>query len=104
MPFRRSTRVDSGGRENGCNRRRSPTVYKVKLVSFFGRPHSPRRFLMKLSQFTCVTVAAVAAVCAAGGWAIQRTADFGFGGDDSPTNVKAEFYWSRMAYSTNMNR
>ena len=27
---------------------------------------------------------------------------FGFGDDDSPTNVKAEFYWSRLAYSVNM--
>ncbi len=38
------------------------------------------------------------AACCAGVWALQRTADFGFGNDDSPTNVKAEFYWSRLAY------
>ncbi len=41
-------------------------------------------------------------VCCAGVWAFQRTADFGFGNDDSPSNAKAEFYWSRLAYSTRM--
>jgi hypothetical protein len=32
-------------------------------------------------------------------WA-QRTGDFGFGNDESASNIKAEFYWSRLAYST----
>ena len=49
--------------------------------------------------------AALAAIAGAS-WCVglfaQRTADFGFGDDDSPTNVKAEFYWSRLAYSSNM--
>ena len=31
-------------------------------------------------------------------YAYQRTADFGFD-DDAQTNVKAEFYWSRLSYS-----
>ncbi len=35
-------------------------------------------------------------------WAFQQTADFGFGNDDSPTNVKSEFYWSRLAYTSGM--
>ena len=53
-------------------------------------------------KFSRVALAGVtAAVCCVGLWA-QRTADFGFGDDDSPTNVKAEFYWSRLAYSSNM--
>ena len=42
------------------------------------------------------------AACCAGVWALQRTADFGFGDNDSPANVKAEFYWSRLAYSSSM--
>jgi len=42
------------------------------------------------------------AACCAGVWALQRTADFGFGDNDSPANVKAEFYWSRLAYSPSM--
>ncbi len=37
---------------------------------------------MKLSQFALPAVAAAA--CCAGLWAFQRTADFGFGNDDSP--------------------
>ena len=43
---------------------------------------------------------ALAAACCAGVWAFQRTADFGFGNNDSPTNIKSEFYWSRLAYQT----
>ncbi len=31
-------------------------------------------------------------------YAYQRTADFGFS-DDAETNVKAEFYWSRLSYT-----
>ena len=43
-----------------------------------------------------------AAACCAGLWALQRTTDFGFGNDDAPSNVKAEFYWSRLAYTPSM--
>ena len=52
---------------------------------------------MKLWQIALVS--AVIAGCCAGLRAYQRVADFGFGNDDSPTNVKAEFYWSRLAYT-----
>jgi hypothetical protein len=55
---------------------------------------------MKFSQIAFVSVAV--AGCCAGLRAYQRVADFGFGNDDSPTNVKAEFYWSRLAYNTTM--
>ena len=54
----------------------------------------------KLSQIALVSVAA--ATCCVGVRAYQRVADFGFGNDDSPSNVKAEFYWSRLAYSSSM--
>lgn len=54
---------------------------------------------MKLAHVALATIAGIA--WCVGVWA-QRTADFGFGNDDSPTNVKAEFYWSRLAYSSNM--
>src|ERR1700721_73887 len=56
--------------------------------------------LMRLSQIALVSVAA--ATCCAGLRAYQRVADFGFGNDDSPSNVKSEFYWSRLAYTSNM--
>ncbi|HTC74438.1 MAG TPA: hypothetical protein VK684_02600, partial [Edaphobacter sp.] len=55
---------------------------------------------MKLAQIALVSVAA--ATCCAGLRAYQRVADFGFGNDDAPNNVKAEFYWSRLAYTSNM--
>src|ERR1700745_3996917 len=55
---------------------------------------------MKLWQIAVVS--AVIAGCCVGLRAYQRVADFGFGNDDSPTNVKAEFYWSRLAYNVNM--
>jgi hypothetical protein len=55
---------------------------------------------MKLSQIAWVSV--VATTCCVGLRAYQRVADFGFGNDDSPSNVKAEFYWSRLAYTSNM--
>ncbi len=55
---------------------------------------------MKFSRIALVSVAA--ATCCVALRAYQRVADFGFGNDDSPTNVKAEFYWSRLAYSSNM--
>ena len=58
---------------------------------------------MKLSRAALVLATASVVACAAGVWAFQRTADFGFGDDDSATNVKAEFYWSRLAYNSNMN-
>ena len=48
---------------------------------------------------------ALAILAASAGCAVlwaQRMGDFGFGNDDSPTNIKAEFYWSRLAYSTNI--
>ncbi len=32
-------------------------------------------------------------------YAYQRTADFGFD-DDAETNTKAEFYWSRLSYTS----
>ena len=57
---------------------------------------------MKLSRIALLS--AVAGVCCAVGVrAYQRTADFGFGSDDSATNVKSEFYWSRLAYSSSMS-
>jgi hypothetical protein len=55
---------------------------------------------MKLARVALASLGA--SVCCVGLWAFQRTGDFGFGNDDAPTNVKAEFYWSRLAYSTNM--
>lgn len=55
---------------------------------------------MKLSRVALVTTAAVA--CAAGIWALQRTADYGFGDANAPTNAKAEFYWTRLAYTSRM--
>src|ERR1700728_2521649 len=60
----------------------------------------PRRSPMKPWHAATATIAVVA--CCAGVWGFQRTADFGFGNDDSPTNVKSEFYWSRLAYSSSM--
>ena len=45
---------------------------------------------------------AVAVTCCVSVRAFQRVASFGFGGDDSPANVKAEFYWSRLAFSPAM--
>jgi hypothetical protein len=55
---------------------------------------------MKLSQIALAALAA--ASCGTMLWSLQRTADFGFGNDDSPSNVKSEFYWSRLAYNSNM--
>src|ERR1700733_2106459 len=51
---------------------------------------------MKLLQVSSVTLAGMA-LCSAL-YAYQRTADFGFN-DDAQTNIKAEFYWSRLSYS-----
>ena len=55
---------------------------------------------MKLGHVALATLAVVG--CSVGLSAFQRTADFGFGNDDSPSNVKAEFYWSRLAYTSDM--
>ena len=54
---------------------------------------------MKLARAALASIGAT--VCCAGLWAFQRTGKFSFG-TDAPTNGKAEFYWSRLAYSTNM--
>ena len=56
---------------------------------------------MRISRFAMAAVAA--ATCCGAIWALQQTADFGFGNDDSPTNVKTEFYWSRLAYSSRLS-
>jgi len=56
---------------------------------------------MRFSRIALVTVAL--AVCGTGLWAFQRIASFGFGEDDSTANPKAEFYWSRLAYNSNMS-
>ena len=53
-------------------------------------------------KFTHIALAILAAAAGCAALWAQRTGDFGFGNDDSPTNVKAEFYWSRLAYSTNI--
>lgn len=55
---------------------------------------------MKLWHVALVAVTAAAGSMLAG--AFQRVADYGFGSDESPSNAKAEFYWSRLAYSTSM--
>ena len=55
---------------------------------------------MRISR---LAIAAAAATCCGSIWALQQTADFGFGNDDSPTNVKSEFYWSRLAYSSRLS-
>lgn len=55
---------------------------------------------MKLSRVAVASL--IAALGGVGLCAYQRVADFGFGNDDSPTNVKAEFYWSRLAYTSNL--
>ena len=51
---------------------------------------------MKLLQASSVALVGMA-LCSAV-YAYQRTADFSFG-DDSETNVKAEYYWSRLSYN-----
>src|ERR1700728_4155076 len=56
---------------------------------------------MRISRLAIAAVAAT--TCCVAIWALQQTADFGFGNDDSPTNVKAEFYWSRLAYSSRLS-
>ncbi|QHS50692.1 DUF4159 domain-containing protein [Edaphobacter sp. 12200R-103] len=55
---------------------------------------------MKLSLVAAVS--AVAALSCVGVRAYQRVADFGFGNDESPSNIKAEFYWSRLAFASNL--
>lgn len=56
---------------------------------------------MKSSLAALVTV--TVAACTVGLSAFQRTGDYGFGNDESPANVKSEFYWSRLAYSSRMS-
>jgi hypothetical protein len=56
---------------------------------------------MKSSLAVLVTV--TVAACCAGLPAFQRTGDYGFGNDESPSNVKSEFYWSRLAYNSRMS-
>jgi Domain of unknown function (DUF4159) len=52
---------------------------------------------MKLLQASSAALVAMA-LCSAL-YAYQRTADFGFGDDDSQSNTPAEFYWSRLSYT-----
>jgi hypothetical protein len=52
--------------------------------------------LLKASSAALVGMALCSAV-----YAYQRTADFGFD-DDAETNVKAEFYWSRLSYTSSV--
>ena len=54
---------------------------------------------MKLLQGSSVTLVGMA-LCSVV-YAYQRTADFGFS-DDAETNIKAEFYWSRLSYTSSM--
>jgi Domain of unknown function (DUF4159) len=54
---------------------------------------------LKLLQASLVAVVGMA-LCSAV-YAYQRTADFSFG-DDSETNVKAEYYWSRLSYNASV--
>jgi hypothetical protein len=54
---------------------------------------------MKLLQASSAALVGMA-MCSAL-YAYQRTADFGFG-DDADTNVKAEFYWSRLSYTSSV--
>lgn len=56
---------------------------------------------MKRSVSALITV--TAAALSLGLCAFQRTGDYGFGNDESPSNVKSEFYWSRLAYSSRMS-
>ena len=53
---------------------------------------------MKLLQASSAALVGMA-LCSAALFAYQRTADFGFG-DDAQSNDRAEFYWSRLSYST----
>src|SRR3984957_21024684 len=56
---------------------------------------------MRISRLALAAVAAT--TCCGAIWALQQTADFGFGNNDSPTNLKAEFYWSRLASSSRLS-
>jgi hypothetical protein len=56
---------------------------------------------MKVSVTVLVTVTALASCV--GLLAFQRAGDYGFGDNESPANLKAEFYWSRLAYSSRMS-
>ena len=54
---------------------------------------------MKLLQAGSATLVGMA-LCSVL-YAYQRTADFGFS-DDAETNTKAEFYWSRLSYTSSV--
>ncbi len=60
--------------------------------------------LPRIALLSVVTGLCCAAVlfCSVRMGAYQRVADFGFGNEDSPSNVKSEFYWSRLAYTASM--
>src|ERR1700721_3433814 len=62
---------------------------------------TPRCLTMKVLRVAFAALSVIG--CCAGILALQQTADFGFSNDDSPPKVKAEFYWSRLAYTSNMN-
>ena len=55
---------------------------------------------MKLLQASSVALGGMA-LCSAVLFAYQRTADFGLG-DDAQSNDRAEFYWSRLSYSSSV--
>jgi len=57
---------------------------------------------MKLSRIALLA-ALCGTVCAVGVRAWQRVGNFGFGSDDSPSNVKSEFYWSRLSYASSLS-
>ena len=61
---------------------------------------------MKLSRLALVSATAGlccgALLCAVRLHAFQRVGNFGFGSEDSPSNAKSEFYWSRLAYTSSM--
>jgi hypothetical protein len=57
---------------------------------------------MKMRQAAMTAAVAVAAttVCCVGVFAFQRTANWGYQPEES--HAKAEFYWSRLSYASNM--
>src|SRR5271170_7454773 len=55
---------------------------------------------MKLLQASSAVLVGMA-LCSVMLRAYQRTADFGFG-DEAQTNERAEFYWSRLSYSSSI--
>jgi len=57
---------------------------------------------MKLSRIALLS-ALCGLICAVSIRAWQRVGNFGFGSDDSPSNAKAEFYWSRLAFASSLS-